>query len=419
MRISTLSIGDELICGRIVDTNAAAIAAGLLEHGLHVQRHMIVGDNEIDIIDALAELERVSDYIVATGGLGPTLDDMTTHAVARATGRRLVVNEAAQEHIRKITGCLSPEVVSQLSDKQAMLPSKTTVIDNPVGTACGFHLMHNNCFMFFMPGVPGEMVRMLHESVLPFIVQRLPRRRVIRTQSLNLFGKGEPEVDHLLSGLARPDRSLVVGVCVSHPVIKVTLQSECDTAQEAERLLDLALQEARRRLGDVVYSLGDESYIACLARLLIERRMTVALAESCTGGMLAGMLTSLAGSSAYFVEGAVTYSNSAKVRQLGVPVELIEAHGAVSSQVAAAMAEGIRRLSAAGIGVSLTGIAGPDGAVDGKPVGTVYIALATADGCRAERFQFSGNRERVRTMAAWVAMERIRKYLLENGPVSG
>lgn len=415
MRIATLSIGDELVCGQVIDRNAAAIAAALLDQGLRVRRHVTVGDNELDIMEALTELGRMSDAVIVSGGLGPTADDLTTRAAARATGRRLVVNDEARAHLHTMSEKMDRPVVCQLNDKQAMLPAKTTLIPNPGGTACGFQLMHNGCFMFFLPGVPTEMAPMLHASVLPFLAERAPRKRFIRTLQLNVFGPCEAEVYELLAGIARPGQGLQLGICVSFPAMRVTLRAEADSIPAAVALLAPAGQAVRERLKQYVYSAGDTSLEETVADLLLRQGLTLALAESCTGGMIAQALTSIPGSSLFFREGAVTYSNEAKSRQLGIPAELIADQGAVSSPVATAMARGIRAASGSDLGLAVTGIAGPDGGTPDKPVGTVFIALAASDGRWTKRFRFSGSRAEIRTITTWMALDWLRRYLVMKG----
>jgi len=411
MRISTLSVGDELICGQITDTNAGTIAEALLNQGLRVQRHMSVGDSEPDIIEALLELSRSSDAIIVTGGLGPTADDLTARAAARATGRRLVLNDHAKTHVREMSGRLASLIVCPLNDKQAMIPSKTTLIPNPAGTACGFHLMNSGCFMFFLPGVPTEMSRMLHESVLPFLAARTTRKRVIRMERLNVFGPCEAEVDEMLAEIARPDQGLFLGICVTFPWMRVTLRAEADSDDKAAALLAPAVRLVQERLDEYVFSRGEVTIDEAVAALFIQQGLTLALAESCTGGMIAQRITSIPGSSRYFMEGAVTYSNAAKSRQLGVDAALLVERGAVSSEVASAMAKGVRQAAGSDLGLAVTGIAGPDGGTDDKPVGTVFISLAAPDGCWTKRFQFSGGRDEIRTITAWTALDWLRRYL--------
>ncbi|MBL0224288.1 MAG: CinA family nicotinamide mononucleotide deamidase-related protein [Geobacteraceae bacterium] len=413
MRISTLSVGDELVCGQITDTNAGVIAEALLYQGLRVQRHMSVGDSEPDIIEALLELARNSDAIVVTGGLGPTADDLTARAAARATGRRLVLNDHAKAHVRDMSGRLASLMVCPLNDKQAMIPSKTTLIPNPAGTACGFYLMNNGCFMFFLPGVPSEMIRMLKDSVLPFLAERATRRRSIRMERLNVFGPCEAEVDEMLGGVGRPDQGLFLGICVTFPWMRITLRAEADSDDKAAELLAPAVKIVQERLHEYVFSRGEVTIDEAVAALFIQQGMTLALAESCTGGMIAQRITSISGSSRYFLEGAVTYSNAAKTRQVGVDAALLVEKGAVSSEVGSAMAKGVRRSAGSDLGLAVTGIAGPDGGSDEKPVGTVFISLSAPDGCWTKRFQFSGTRDEIRTITAWTALDWLRRYLLQ------
>lgn len=417
MKISTLSIGDELICGQLTDTNAGTIASLLLAEGLRIQRHLTVGDNEPDIIGALSDLGRVSDAVIVTGGLGPTADDLTSRAAARATGRRLVINEEASAHVRLMSGRLENLIVCRLNDKQAMIPTKSELILNPTGTACGFHLMHNGCFMFFLPGVPAEMVIMLRDVVIPFVLERVPHKRVIRTVSLNLFGPCEAEVDELLTGIARPEQGLTLGICVDFPWMKVTLRGEADTDEMVSDLLAPAVCAARERLKEYCFSSGDVSMDDAVAELFRDRGLTLSLAESCSGGLIAKRITDIPGSSGYFCEGVVTYSNDAKMRVLGVPAELLNSFGAVSSECASAMAKGIRMASGSDLGMATTGVAGPDGGSDDKPVGTVYISLAAPDGCWSKRFQFSGNRNEIRILTAWTSLDWLRRYLLKREEV--
>ena len=413
MKISTLSVGDELICGQITDTNAGTIAEALLDQGLRVQRHVTVGDNEPDIIGALLDLGRNSDAIIVTGGLGPTADDLTARAAARATGRRLVLNNQARAHTRDMSGRLASLLVCPLNDKQAMIPSKTTLIPNPSGTACGFHLINNGCFMFFLPGVPSEMARMLHESILPYLAERANRKRVICTERLNVFGPCEAEVDEMLAGIARPDQGLHLGICVTFPWMRITLRVEADSNDAAEALLQPAARLVRERLQGYLFSQGELSMDETVAALFVRQGVTLALAESCTGGMIAQRITSVSGSSGYFLEGAVTYSNAAKTRQLGVPATLLKEKGAVSSEVATAMAKGVRQAADSDLGLAVTGIAGPDGGTTDKPVGTVFISLSAPDGCWTKRHQFSGSRDEIRIMTTWTALDWLRRYLLK------
>jgi len=308
---------------------------------------------------------------------------------------------------------LASLIVCPLNDKQAMIPAKTTLIPNPTGTACGFHLMNNGCFMFFLPGVPSEMVRMLHDSVLPFLAERTAPKRVIRMERLNIFGPCEAEVDEMLSGIAQPDQGLYLGICVTFPWMRITLRAEEDSDDRAAALLVPAFRTAEGRLREYVFSTGEVTIDEAIAALFSQLGMTLALAESCTGGMIAQRITSVSGSSSYFLEGAVTYSNAAKIRQLGVDAALLAEKGAVSGEVASVMAKGVRQAAGSDLGLAVTGIAGPDGGTDDKPVGTVFICLAAADGCWTKRFLFSGSRDEIRIITAWTALDWLRRYLVQ------
>jgi nicotinamide-nucleotide amidase len=411
MRISTLSIGDELICGEVVDTNAAHIANTLLGNGLRVRRHVTVGDLETDIGAALNDLASQSDALIVTGGLGPTFDDVTAQAAAHATGRRLIVSGEAREHIRSFVAARGGLAGGVPSDKQAMIPSKSTIIPNPNGTACGFQLIHKGCFLFFLPGVPAEMKLMLGETVLPFLLERVTGKKALLGSFLNVFGLSEPKVDSLLHGVLATCPGLQMSICVTFPWIRITLRAESDTETRARACLQEAVDLVRERLGGYVFSEGTETMDEAVARLFRRHGLTLALAESCTGGMIAQRITNVPGSSAYFKEGLVTYSNDAKERLLGVPQATLDTEGAVSAECAEAMASGVRRSAGSDLGLAVTGIAGPDGGSPEKPVGTVFISLTTPEGCRTERFLFGRSRDEIRVMTAWTALDWLRRYL--------
>ena len=377
-----------------------------------MKRHVIVGDCEPDISSALDELSRDNDILIVTGGLGPTADDLTAGAVANSVGRPLVVNEEARQHVRNMSAKFTTSSFI-LDDKQALFPANAALIPNPTGTACGFYLPHNNCLMLFLPGVPLEMIRMLHESVIPLVLEKAPARRAIRFAHFNLFGRGEAEVDELLRGIAQPDQGLHLGMCVTFPWMKISLRSEGDSEKECDALLQPAVAEVRKRLKEYIFSEGADTLDDAVATLFRKSGLTLALAESCTGGMIAEHISSVPGSSYYFLEGQVTYSNAAKTRQLGVPALLIEEHGAVSSEVASAMAKGVRTAANSDLALSVTGIAGPEGGSLEKPVGTVFISLAAPDGCWTKRFQFSGSRDKIRVLTVWTALDWLRRYLLQ------
>ena len=406
MNVATLSIGDELMLGEVIDTNAPHISARLFDHaGIRVRRRLTVGDNEEEIVAALLELAAQSDAVVVSGGLGPTSDDLTAAAAARAAGTELELNSEALAHLesfaQRISGGLHPA-----NRRQAMIPKGSPLIPNPLGTACGFVVNIGKAEFFFLPGVPFEMKRMFEETVLPQLAGKGARsgERV----TLKVFGMSEAEVGVRLQDAIPAGSPVELAYCVKFPAIDLILRTDAEHAGK----LPAAAAALRERLGHVIFAEGEESMDGVLAALFRESGLTLSLAESCTGGMIAARITQVAGSSAYFLEGNVTYSNEAKTRMLGVPAELIAAHGAVSAEVARAMATGAREAAGSDLALSVTGIAGPDGGSEEKPVGTVYMALAVENACQVARFNFQGGREEVRIITCFTALDWLRNYLL-------
>lgn len=406
MKISILSIGDELLSGEVIDTNASHIADRLFDIGGRVFCHLTVPDDEEAIVEALKELAFKSDVVIATGGLGPTPDDYTAQAAARAAGSALELSERALAHLAEFEKRISL-TLHPANRRQAMVPEGCVLIDNPLGTACGFRIGFSGAELFFLPGVPYEMERMLEDTVLPTLKTQLSGgwRRV----TLKLFGIPEAAIAERLEGAIPPDSPVQLAYCVKFPEIHLILRSP---AEEAARLQEAA-GRVRERLEEFVFAQDRETMDGTLARLFRESGLTLSLAESCTGGMIASRITAVAGSSAYFLEGNVTYSNRAKSRMLGVPAELVERHGAVSAEVALAMANGAREAAGSDLALSVTGIAGPEGGSEEKPVGTVYIALADTHSSLCERYNFHGDRERVRAITCFTALDWLRRYLLK------
>jgi nicotinamide-nucleotide amidase len=410
VKITTLSIGDELIYGEVQDSNAASIAARLYNEGLKVQRHLAVGDSEPDIVEALQLLSEKSEAVIITGGLGPTVDDITARAAAKLAGRRLVLSEEALLHLKAVSEKLGGNVHPQ-NDKQALLPTKSTLIPNPLGTACGFYLTHNGHYLFFLPGVPAEMSRMLDETVLPFILQRAKHRRLIMTRRVKVFGISEAEIDFILKDLVKQGGGISLAFCVVFPEIFLTLRAEGERETEVTAMLQTYLEQLREKLRGYIYAEDEETMDSVVARMFREKGLSVAVAESCTGGLVAKRLTDIPGSSSYFREGVISYSDAAKTNILQVPSELISQHGAVSVEVAKAMAKGMRKLAGTDLALAVTGIAGPDGGSEAKPVGTVFIALASSAGCQAKMYRFYGDRNEIRTITAFMAMDWLRRQL--------
>lgn len=368
MKTALLSIGDELLLGEVVDTNSARIAARLADEGIVTARKLTVGDDEGEIAGALEELARGHDVVIATGGLGPTDDDVTARAAARATGRRLVLNEEAMGHLREFFVRLGREM-HPANGRQCLLPAKAELIPNPTGTASGFYLPLDRCLLMFLPGVPSEMAVMLDETVVPLVLERRGEHRRTRTLTLTVFGLSEAEIGARLSDLDRSRPGLTVAYCVEYPVVQVKLRATGEDEGALTALLEDGAALVRERLGGHVVAGDGETIDTTVARLFRETGMTLALAESCTGGLIAGRVTAIPGSSAYFFLSAVTYANDAKARLLGVPQGLLAETGAVSAEVAKAMARGARQLAGSDLALAVTGIAGPEGGEPGQASG--------------------------------------------------
>ena len=409
VHVSVLTIGDELLNGELSDTNTAAAARRLAAHGYRVRESFCVRDEIDDIVAALQLLADRRAVLVVTGGLGPTADDLTAEAAARAFARPLAENPAAREEIRAYF-LRHNLTMHPRNDKQAQLPAGVEILANRLGTAPGFRLHTGHCDCYFLPGVPTEMVAMLDEVVLPRLERNHGEGPPTRERVLKVFGLSEPKCEALLAAAGLPE-TVQTAFGVDFPFVHVKLRT---SGTEAETLLHGAEPLARRALGDFVVATGDASLAQTVARLLTEQGKTLALAESCTGGWIAKQLTDLPGASAFLERGAVTYANSAKSDWLKVPEAVLETQGAVSAECARAMAKGIREAAQADVALSVTGIAGPDGGTPDKPVGTVFIGLATESGEEVKGYRFSGDRDTVRRLSVCMALDRLRRHLEKN-----
>lgn len=410
MRAGILSIGDELLLGEVIDTNAAAVAARLYALGIHLPLQMTVGDNVDDIVGACRLLAERVDTVVVTGGLGPTTDDVTAMAAAELTGVSLEKNGEALDHLRHFAEKLAVKL-HPVNEKQALLPAGAGLIPNPVGTACGFSVVQGKCRFFFLPGVPAEMAAMLQGTVLPALAAS-DTLKSLRTKVFRVSGVSEAELGVMLQGVTGGCAATSIAYCVDFPEIQVKVRTEADDGVRAEAIIATVCNTIRNILGDRIVAEDADTIDTVVARLFRERGLTLALAESCTGGLIAKRITDLTGSSTYFLEGFVTYSNRAKTELLGVPGALLEEKGAVSAEVAMAMARGALERSGSDLALSVTGIAGPDGGSAEKPVGTVFMAVADRNGCRARRFNFHGDRTQIRLVTSFAALNWLRRALL-------
>jgi nicotinamide-nucleotide amidase len=409
MTVALLSIGSELTCGEIVDTNAAWLAAEFVEAGFQVTLKMSVPDEVDAICHALATLAKRHRVIVATGGLGPTSDDLTARAAASAAGVELERDESALLAIRRRVESRG-RVMTPAHEKQADVPRGAELLPNADGTAPGFVIGVEGARAFFLPGVPREMKRMFREQVLPRIRPEAANDRW--TVRLRTYGFGESIVAQHLEGLEADHLGIQLGYRVHGPEVDVKVRAR-STSQPAARELALRVAgDVKGRLGDVVFGEGDEGLAEAAGRAIRSRGWRLAVAESCTGGLVSHLVTSFPGASEFLIGSAVTYANSAKTRLLGVSEDTLRGHGAVSAEVAAEMAEGARRLCEVDVAVSITGIAGPGGGTAAKPVGLVHWAVAHPGGTVVRERVFPGSRNDIQLHAAFAALDLVRRVAL-------
>jgi len=411
MGAELLTIGTELLLGQIVDTNASWISQRLAEAGIDVYYKSTVGDNWGRLEAAIRLAMRRVDILIMTGGLGPTEDDLTREVLAAVLNRALHLDSAVLRHIEE-RFARRRVAMAENNRKQAMVPDGAEVLHNPRGTAPGLLIRNEGQVFVCMPGVPSEMKPMLLEQVIPQIREVFGIRSCIVSRLLKTCGISESTLDQRIGDYFREMRNPTIGVLAHAGEIHVRLTCKGeDPAEVAGRLDDLE-RKIRERLGHLIFGRDDDKLEAVVGRLLRERRATLAVAESCTGGLVASRLTDISGSSDYFERGVVAYSPAAKEQLLGVQPEVIQAHGLVSVEAVHAMAAGVRGLSGTTLGLATTGIAGPTGGTPDKPVGLVCVGLAWEGGAAAREFQLLGDREQVKYRGAQMALEMLRRHLL-------
>lgn len=411
MQAAILSIGSELVLGQVLETNGAWLCRQLARIGIPVVACVTVGDDLEQIRLAIAAASKSADVVLVTGGLGPTEDDLTRTALARALGTALELDQPSLERVREFfahRGRAMPE----RNKIQAMFPKGAEPIVNTCGTAPGIRARLGRARLYLMPGVPREMRTMFERDVLTHLVSEAPAEVVV-TEELHCFGLGESTIAQRLGELMQPGRTPAVGTGVSEGIITVRI-TDRGPPQQVRRTIEATIRQVRARLGDLIFGCGAETLASAVAQLLVQHGKTVCTAESCTGGLIAQRLTDLPGSSAYFLGSVVAYSNQVKTELLGVDPELIDSQGAVSARVAQAMAVQARAKFGSHLAVAVTGIAGPTGGSPAKPVGLVYIALADADRCRATEHRFGPEQPRpvIRDRTASTALNMLRLHLL-------
>ena len=411
MNAEIISVGTELLLGQTINTDAAYIARELSGIGINLLYTTVVGDNPARLRETLETAYRRSDLIITTGGLGPTEDDLTKETIAETAGKKLVTDPVAKAMIEEYFAT-RPYAASENQKKQALLPEGCTPFENHHGTApgCAFETDGGKT-VIMLPGPPSELVPMLRDSAIPYLLKL--ENAIIYSRNIHVFGRGEGAVAQMISdyvNLASP----TVATYAKDGEMFVRVTAKAKTQDEAEALCAPVVAEIEEIIGDFVYTDRFESLEELAVSLLSERNMTLAAAESCTGGLLAKRITDIPGASAVFGFGTVTYANEAKEKLLGVKRETLDTFGAVSSETAREMAEGVRALAGSDLGIGITGIAGPGGGTPEKPVGLVYIALSDGKKTYVHRMPGGGKRaERgmIRIRAASTALDLVRRYL--------
>ena len=413
MKIGILTIGNELTNGRTADTNSSFIAREINLQGWQVEIMMSVSDDFDTIKTRLHYLLSFTDAVICTGGLGPTADDITTAAVAKAFDLPLFTDEKVLTYLKEIFVRFNLHWTEN-NAKQALFPQGAEVIPNPVGTAAGFALPIKDKLVFVIPGVPSETQRILPEGVIPVLRRYFPQpvQHMVK-QTIKMFGLGEATVDEKLADFNFEAIGVSVGFYPVFPENHLVLIARSDSQEEAQNNLQKAQDEVTARLKDNIFAYGEQALEEIIAACLTEKKLTIAVAESCTGGLIANRLTDVSGSSVYFEQGLVIYSNKAKVSLLAVPAEIIEKYGAVSEETARLMAEGVRKLAGTDLGLSSTGIAGPTGGSKEKPVGTVYVALADRSQTVCRHYRYRWDRKRNKLISSEAALMMLKNYLQE------
>lgn len=410
--VALVATGDELIHGVHTDTNSGAIARRLLDLGFEPRRFVVLGDDEDGLVHELLELARAHVAIVLTGGLGPTLDDVTRHACARAAGVDLVRDEHVLQELKTLFESRG-RPFAQSNERQALFPRGAEVLPNPFGTAAGFCVGVAGTPVFALPGPPREMTPMLESEVLPRLARSSGARAVHERRTFYLFGLSESMFADMCGAWMERSSNPLVGVTARHGILSVSLRASGTTREAASALADERTAEIRARFGEWLFSETEAELHFALGRELLARSARVAIAESCTGGLVAEKLTRVSGISAVFERGFVTYSNAAKVELLGVDPALIAAHGAVSQPVVEAMARGAALRAGTRYAVAVTGVAGPDGGSAEKPVGLVWFGVFADGRCEScERRFVVRDRDLIREFAANTALDLLRRAVI-------
>jgi len=412
MKAEIISIGSEILRGQITDTNANFIAKKLVKLDIDLEHISAVSDNPESLLSTLKLALQRSDLIITTGGLGPTEDDITYQTIARSLNLKLIKYPEAEENLKKILHKIKIKI-SPSNLKQVYLPEGAKIIINQYGTAPAMILEKDSKIICSFPGVPHEMKNLIEENLIPYLKEKFPPSMIKKTKILKVTGLGESSVNELIRDYINKQTNFCFGIYANPEDIQVQVITQAPSEKEAEKLLQFSVNQLTKVLGNYIYGNDEETIEKVVGKLIKTKKLTIAVAESCTGGMLGEMITRIPGSSEYFQGGVISYSAKVKENLLKVSPEVIKKYGEVSKEVAQLMAEGVRRCCQSDIGISITGIAGPGGATEKKKVGLVYMALADGKKTLTQKHQLFGNRQLVRLRSARRALNMLRMHLME------
>jgi nicotinamide-nucleotide amidase len=408
MNAEIIGIGSELLLGQIVNTDAQFLSEQLSALGIDVYWHTVVGDNHNRIMEALSTASLRSDIIITTGGLGPTMDDLSKETMAEFLGLELKVHKPSLKRIENYFNSLGREM-TESNKKQALFPEEAIILKNDNGTAPGAIIEKNKKTYIILPGPPSELKPMFINEVKPYLEGKTGSE--IYSKVMRIFGVGESSVEERIKDLLKNQRNPTIAPLAGAGEVTLRITAKAASRMEADQLIEPVRKEILNRLGNSVYGYDEDSLETIVLKSLKEKGLKLALAESCTGGLVSNMITNVPGTSEVLLESCITYSNEAKIKRLGVSEETLKRYGAVSSQTAYEMAEGIRKTSGADIGGAITGIAGPGGATNQKPVGLVYMAISSSEGTKTRELRLGGNRLRIKSSSALHLLNWLRLYL--------
>ena len=405
-----IAIGSELLTPERTDTNSLWLTEKLMEIGIEVKLKTIVGDDEARLEETIRDALKRSDIVITTGGLGPTEDDVTRQVAARAAGRELVYHDELEAELRERFRRWGREM-PEINKRQAYMIEGADILPNPHGSAVGMMYREADKFLVVLPGPPRENQPMFEHHVFDAL-RSVAGDVVVVRRTLRVSGMGESAVDELIAPIYKGYPSVQTSILFNRSEIEIHLSATAGSVTEGESTLEELVEKLAAPLGPALFATNGETMEEVVGGLLAQRGKTLAVAESCTGGLIGMRLTEVPGSSSYFLEGAITYSNEAKMRTLGVPGDILQAHGAVSAETAEAMASGIRERADTDYGIAVTGIAGPDGGSEEKPVGTVFVGYADRSRIKSIKFMFPGDRHLIRWRSSQAALDYLRRQIV-------